>query len=383
MHSKIKLYDRSNIDELSFPQTPDGQYAKDFLIPLMKEGTKKYIRNIDTKLYVLKMDDVVLPVSVNDKEYDNSYVCSPYTHYIQYAKEELYLIKNKFFRLLLTFLLNCLSPIFKASQVNKTVHVNNWFVSTNLYPKLSNEQINEMTLFLKEKFPKHVLVFRSINKKHHSKIYEKLIQMGYKLIASRQVYIIHPKEKRLKRKQRKSIRQDIRLIEKNGYQLVTENQISKDDIRSILALYRQLYLKKYSMHNPQFTEKMIELALEKDLLHFNAVKKDGRMDAVLGYFCRNGVMTTPLLGYDLSLPLETGLYRMMVSRLYYIALENHHSLHRSSGAAQFKRYRGADPEIEYSAIYDCHLPWYRRIIWSFLKLIINHIGIPIVKKYKL
>src|SRR5699024_2704102 len=171
MNSTIKLYDEHNIDELTFPQTPDGQYAKNFLVPLIKDGTKAYIRNIDTKLYVLKIDDVVFPVSVNDKEYKNSYVCSPYTHYIQYAKDELYLIKSKFFRSILTFLLNCLSPIFKMNQVNKTVHINNWFVSTNLYPQLSSEQINTMTQFLKSKFPKHVLIFRSINQRHHPKIY--------------------------------------------------------------------------------------------------------------------------------------------------------------------------------------------------------------------
>src|SRR5699024_6634908 len=107
------LYNEDNIDELNFPQTSDGQYAKDFLLPLIKEGSQAYIRNIDTKLYVLKIDDVLLPVSVNDREYENSYVTSPYTHYIQYAKDELYLIKNKFIRSILIFLLSCLSPVFK------------------------------------------------------------------------------------------------------------------------------------------------------------------------------------------------------------------------------------------------------------------------------
>jgi hypothetical protein len=132
-----------------------------------------------------------------------------------------------------------------------------------------------------------------------------------------------------------------------------------------------------------FNERFIKLALLQKTLHLIAIKKDGHIDAVLGYFCRDGVMTTPLFGYDTTLPLELGLYRMLSAVLFSIARENGHVLNESSGAAQFKRNRGGFAAIEYSTVYDRHLPWYRRLCWTVLAVLLVAIGIPLMQKYKL
>ncbi len=380
---QIELYDATSIRHLSFPDTPDGQYAKDFLVPFIMQKPSYYIQNIDTELLVLKVDEIVLPICINDKEYTNSYVCSPYTHYISYAKRELEFFNNKMIRNSLSLLLSGLSPIFKLSKINKTIHVNNWFVSTNLYPDLTSEQLQAMVEFLQKRYPKHTILFRSLNQTHQGDLYQSFVQQQFKLVGSRQVYIMDPVKHPIKAKARWLLKRDEKLLKKHEYEIVEADNISKKDIPRILELYNGLYLDKYSTHNPQFTEEFIELALEKKILYLNAIKKDGRIDAVLGYFCRNGVMTTPLFGYDLSVPIENGLYRLLSVRLYHLSLENSHSLNESSGAAQFKRNRGAVGEIEYTAVYDAHLPVYRRWIWSVLKSIINRIGIPIMQKYKL
>ncbi|WP_332310230.1 hypothetical protein [Paenibacillus sp. P22] len=74
---------------------------------------------------------------------------------------------------------------------------------------------------------------------------------------------------------------------------------------------------------------------------------------------------------------------MLSAVLIRTAGSSGHLLHESSGAAQFKRNRGAVSDIEYSAVYDAHLPWHRRAGWSFLHLVLNRIGIPLLRKYKL
>lgn len=380
---QINLYDATSIQYLSFPDTPDGQYARDFLVPLMTQNPSYYIQNINTNLMILKVDDVVLPICINHKEYNNSYVCSPYTHYISYAKQELSFLDSKFLRKSLSLLLSGLSPVFKLSRINKTIHVNNWFVSTNLYPNLTSEQLQAVREFLQTRYPKHAILFRSLNQTHHEDLYKAFIQQNFKLVGSRQVYILDLIKRPIKAKSRWLLKRDYKLLKQHQYEIVEADQLSKKDIPRILELYNELYLGKYSKYNPQYTEAFIELALEKKLLHINAIKKNGRIDAVLGYFCRNGVMTTPLFGYDLSIPIETGLYRLLSVRLYHLVLENGHSLNESSGAAQFKRNRGAVGEIEYTAVYDAHLPMYRRWIWSTLQSIINRVGIPIMRKYKL
>lgn len=78
----ISLYNASNIDSLSWPNNPEGEYAQKFLMPLIKNGVHHYIENVETNLHILKIGDLILPITINDAEYQNSYVCSPYTQYI-------------------------------------------------------------------------------------------------------------------------------------------------------------------------------------------------------------------------------------------------------------------------------------------------------------
>ena len=93
-------------------------------------------------------------------------------------------------------------------------------------------------------------------------------------------------------------------------------------------------------------------------------------------------MTTPVFGYDTAVPQEIGLYRMLSAVLLRQSAEEGCLLHESAGAAQFKRNRGATAEIEYSAVYDRHLPFYRRMGWAMLSPLLNRVGVPIMKKHK-
>ena len=58
-------------------------------------------------------------------------------------------------------------------------------------------------------------------------------------------------------------------------------------------------------------------------------------------------------------------------------------LNFSSGAAAFKRLRGGQPEIEYSLIHVAHLPWSRRLVWQLMGLLLQRIGVPLMRKLKL
>ncbi|MEL7266894.1 MAG: hypothetical protein AAFP69_19075, partial [Planctomycetota bacterium] len=48
----------------------------------------RLIPNVHTKTALLRAGDSVLPVTINDVQHDNSWVCSPYTAAISYAGEE-------------------------------------------------------------------------------------------------------------------------------------------------------------------------------------------------------------------------------------------------------------------------------------------------------
>ncbi|MHA7964262.1 GNAT family N-acetyltransferase [Paenibacillus sp. CAU 1782] len=384
MKSDVFFYDQTNFHTLVWPDSEDGRYGRAYLEPLMRDGARPFIANVHTKLEVAVIDDLILPLTVNEGEYDNAYVVSPYTHYVAYAKQELMLLKSPLLEKGLSVLLDVLGYGMKKSHFNRVVHINNWLLSTNLFPRLRGEQLLSVLEAVKDRFPKHAVVIRSLCPSLHGELLDHMRAGGCKLVPSRQVYFYHANDPGFgNAKSRWLLKRDFELIDKNGYTFVSANEMTDADIPRIVELYKLLYLDKYSMHNPQFNEAYIALAKKTGILNVYGLRKNGRLDAVMGYFCRNGVMTTPLFGYDTTLPQSLGLYRMLSACLISQARENGHLLHESAGAAQFKRNRGAIADFEYSAVYDGHLPLGRRWAWSLLEGLLNKVGVPLMQKLKL
>lgn len=380
------LFDNRSFGQIDWPATPEGDYARRFMQALARGPVEALVPNIRTDVYALRLEHVVLPVTVNEAEYDNCYVVSPYTHYASYAREELYLLRSKAARFALSGVLHALGLLLKASRFNRVVHVNNWLLSTNLYPGLSARETEEAIRLLLGRFPRHTLIFRSLCRSLNGELMDRLRQRGFRLVPSRQIYLWrHEGPQGPNAKARWLLKRDGALLEKNGYEAIGPEQLTEADMPRLAQLYEMLYLDKYSWHNPQFGAAFLELARREKLLELHALrhKESGRLDAVLGYYCRDGVMTTPIFGYDTSLQQETGLYRMLSATLLGIAGGSGYLLHESSGAAQFKRNRGAAAEIEYSAVYDRHLPPDRRAGWALLEKLLNGVGVPLLEKYKL
>lgn len=380
--SAITLHESA--DTVPWPDTADGALARHYLEPMMREGTTRFIANANTRLHILALGDRVLPLTINDDEWSNSYVCSPYTHYVSYAREELRALKEPKLERPLDLALRGLGSWLRAGNINRTVHVNNWLLSTNLYPRLSGEELRRITALLVERFPRHALVFRSIHEIEGPEWRQDFESLGYRMLASRQIYYHRPGDLTfIDRQARKIWNKDRRLLERSGYEVLGPEQLTCGDLPRLLELYNLLYLDKYSYKNPQFTEPFLSQALNHGTLVLKALRKDGRIDGVLGFYARNGTMTTPLFGYDTSLPQELGLYRMLSVLTHESAAERGLLLHLSSGAAGFKRCRGARPKIEYSAIHDAHLPPVRRLAWASLRRVVNHLAVPLLEKHDL
>ncbi|MCU6709977.1 GNAT family N-acetyltransferase [Paenibacillus sp. J5C_2022] len=384
VRSRVLLYDRNNLDSIDWPDTEDGRYARAYLEPLMREGTTRYIRNVDTTILLARIDDLILPITVNEGEYDNAYVCSPYTHYIRYARQELSLLQRPRLEKSLSAMLHVFGYGMKRSHLNRVVHINNWLLSTNLFPRITGEQVVAVLHAVREQFPCHAIVIRSLCSSLHPDILGALRTEGCKLVPSRQVYLYCANDADYgNAKARWLLKRDYELLARNGYTFVPMSDMTAADLSRIAELYKLLYLDKYSYDNPQFDETFISSAMQSGALTLYGLRKDGRLDAVMGYFSRNGVMTTPLFGYDTTLPQSVGLYRMLSACLIRQSREAGHLLHESAGAAQFKRNRGAIADFEYSAVYDRHLPLGRRWCWAMLERLLNGFGVPLMRKLKL
>lgn len=374
-----QLYDKNTIDQCPWPQTEEGMYAKNLLVPLIKKGVTHYISNIETDLRVLVWNDLVLPITINQKEYHNSYVCSPYSYYISYAKKSLKHIAQNWAHPVLHSFLTGLSSLFYRFQVNQVVTVNNWLLSTNLYPSLQANQLEAIAIFLKKQFPTHAIVFRSIDALTSPLCCQTLKQLGYHFIASREIFSTDAKNEAIF--ESRLFKSDLRLLKNSGYEVIDHTELTQEDLPRILELYQKLYINKHSNLNPQLTLPYLKLMFEKNLFHFFALKKEGKIDGVVGVVKRNQMMLCPFLGYDLNVPKESCLYRLLCTILMLEAKKNQLLFHQSSGASMYKKIRKAVPCIEYIAIDYKHLSFKRKIPWQLLKLACNSVGIYYMRRY--
>lgn len=378
----VVWYSSENIHQLVWPEDAYGSYARQYLLPMLQEGVHPYVANVQTELVVLTVDGIPLPITVNEAEYTNSYVCSPYTHYVLYAEEELAMLQRPRLEKALALLLRGIGWCLRRIHFNRVVQINNWLVSTNLYPHLTAEQVEAVQQAVQLRYPKHVVIWRSLNEVTTPIVQSTLKQLHCRLIPSRQIYLFDHRTG-VNSRTRWVIKRDRRLIDSGQYEVVEPDAIKEQDIPRIAELYRMLYIDKYSAYNPQFTEPFFRLALRERLLHIYGLRKDGRMDAVLGFFGRDAVMTTPLFGYDTTLPAETGLYRMLSILLIDLSEKRGQLLHESSGVGQFKRNRGAYGVLEVSAVYDHSSSVAIRSGWWLLEQLLYRIGVPLIQKLKL
>ncbi|WP_066290628.1 hypothetical protein [Bacillus sp. FJAT-29937] len=379
----IHLHDKTTLVQIDWASKKDGAYVRDYFSPILRDGVEKYITNVRADVYLLEIDNLVMPLTVNDKEFENSYVCSPYTHYISYAKEELWELKKPRLEKLLSKGIDFIGFIFRQTAINKIVSVNNWFLSTNLYFPLSAGQIERITKFLTRQFPEHSIQFRSVVKELYPEMFAGFEKNSYKRIMSRSVYLLHPDRfKELSKKRIRDFFRDQALLEKSSYQVVEGSDVNEDLIHVIKSHYEQLYIKKYSEHNPQFTWHFFKNALDYQLMYFKLLKNQDSYDGAIGYFHRNGVLTTPIFGYEIEKGQMNGLYRLLSYLITDEVLEKDFIGHYSAGAGNFKRNRGAFQAIEYTFFYNKHLSLRSRFVWGFLKRLMDQVVEPMARRMR-
>lgn len=371
-----ELFTRENIHTLHFPQTDDGDYARRYLIPLM-DDPQRYIRNVfNTQLMAVKVGETIIPITVTDFHPQNTYTVSPYSHYVSYGGfEEVKHLENSLAEFLVKLVMVPAAWYFRFTDLDKVVFVNNYLLSTNLYPSVTSEQLSALSEALIRWFPDRAIVFRSVDQKKNPHVFDTLRSLGYDLVLSRQVWYMDPVAS-LKTRQCK---EDMRVLKKTGYEVMNGKDLSDDELHRAVHLYELLYLQKYSYYNPQFTIEFLKLARDQETLHLYGLKKDGQLNAIMGFFVRNGAMTQPLFGYDTSLPQEEGLYRLLTLITLQEGVKRGLLVHASGGVGKFKKVRGGESVTEYNAVYTKHLSKRRQSPWKLIGWI-SKFAIPYFKK---
>jgi hypothetical protein len=340
------------------------------------------VRNLRTTVVSLGEGGSRIPATVNHSESDNTWVCSPHTTYVRYAVEELRRFGHPWISRPLQALCGALGQYFWRAHIDDAVAVNNWLLSTNLYPALDTHALRGWLAEATDRWPRHAIWFRSLNNRYTADWLKAVVDAGGELIPSRQVYLYDRIERDARRP--RDLARDFALLDGTALQPSAAAEWTTRDFDRAAALYGMLYLEKYSRLNPQYTSEFLRSWHAAGLLTLGGFRDDSHeLQAVLGTFEMNDTITAPIVGYNTALPQELGLYRLLMASVYRRAASSGARINLSAGAADFKRSRGGIAAMEYSAVFARHLPTPRRRALRILGALTRRIGEPIMKRFEL
>lgn len=356
-----------------WPAIPPAE--RSYIAAVARGGARAMVSNVRTRWLALASTGRVLPVTVNDGAFGDSYVCLPHSAYILYGLREMELVGVRG-GALLSPLVRAAGRLLLAAGINRIVHIDNWLLSTNLHGDWDGANLPAIRAALTERFPQHILAIRSVDDWSSPALAAAARNDDWVMVPSRQIWVTDDLERDWQ--QRNAYGNDRRLIARSGLSL--EPAIATDAAR-IADLYHQLYVGKYSALNPVFTPRFVSETLASGLIDYRVARAPhGQIMAVAGLLARGNVATPPVVGYDTGAPLSAGLYRIASWLFGQAAMERGLRLHGSSGAAEFKRLRGAHGVIEYWAMHVAHLSPHRRLAIRSLAGLLERYAVPMMQR---
>lgn len=352
-----------------------GRYAAAFA----RDGTAAHIANATSRMLLLRHGDHAMPLTVDDGGYGRSYVASPHSAYVLYAREEMDLVGMRRGRLAARGALRLLDGLLRAARINRAVHLDNWMLSTNLHGEWDGSDLPAIRRHLASQFPDHFLILRSLDDWSCPQLLAAARDDGWMLLPARQIWVVDDLARDWR--PRHDHGNDRRALARSGLTVEEPEALTAADCTRIADLYAMLYIDRYSALNPVFTPRFIGLTLETGMMAYRLARNaDGRIMAVAGMLARNGTMTPPVVGYDTTRPASHALYRIASYMFSDWAMARGLRLHGSAGAASFKRNRGAHSVIEYMAVYAGHLGAGRRAAVRSLAGLLNRYAVPMMQR---
>ncbi len=337
--------------------------AKRYAELFQRYPLRELMVNVSARTTTYQQSGVSIPTTLVDNITPNCYTVSPYTMLIGYGQDELIKLPS-YLRPPLRLALKAFSAYLHRTDMDKVQILNNFCLSTNI---LSREfqalDMHQLTDIACQRNPEHAVLIRSVNAKQHRSLMEQLSQNGWQWVASRQVYLVNDMPSSLKTKD--NIK-DIKLLTDPRYHFHTPH--TEADYAQAEYWYNQLYLNKYSSQNVQFTARGLQALHEAKILDLYLLYDNElqRHVGAIGMVSDKDYMTVPIVGYDIERPQKEALYRRLVVFSLNQAHQQGKWLNQSAGAPNFKRNRGAEAAIEYTAVYTAHLPKYRQRVWRGL-----------------
>src|SRR5262245_18443705 len=108
---------------------PENTLLHSWFAPVLAHGSRWCAPNLDTRCAFLHCGGMELRRTVNGAEWDNSWVCSSFPHFISSAQEQIHSATNPVAAWPVNLLLRGLGAWLHRAHFNRVVMVNNWLMS--------------------------------------------------------------------------------------------------------------------------------------------------------------------------------------------------------------------------------------------------------------
>jgi hypothetical protein len=294
------------------------------------------------------------------------------TTYGRAARDEVAREVNGAQALIFSALSHVAEATLRLTRCDRSVLANHMLFSTSLYGDWTGADLESALTNLRTAFPDRAIIWRSLNAVDHAPLIARMTALGGRRLLSRIVWRLTDSEREWA--PRRDARDDRQLILDQKMRIETARAHSDDELRLVLRFYNDLYREKYSRTNPAYSETFLRAAINSGVLTLRAIRNEGgRLEGFAAEHAYQGTLINPLLGYDRTQPQSRGLYRIAMAASAERAITEGLKLNYSAGAGAFKRNRGAKPTLEFSMVFDDHLPaWrragYRALAWALEKM---------------
>jgi|GEM_PF-4285675 len=370
--SECALYTAETVDEIPSASIRNlSQPQLTYISCLIRDGVSHYIDNIprDVDFGLIVHRNCALPFTVSHRQ-ALAFPISPKTCYFSYPlliEEKGYGRGNAPVARLILRLLE------RVVRFDKLIVLNNWFITNNPSPAFSAEDLSAFVKTLTARYPKHMLIIKSVPETDPTNVISSLRACGFDLINWRICHHWRPSGPQ-RSKRTKQFRVDRRLLENTHLDTFYAKKMTDADAAACEKLYQSLYIGKHTPMNVRLNRRWFSLTCNSGFLDYFLIADAAKLKAfAISYLDPLGV-NTGFLGYDLKDGRELGLYRMVVISTLLRSISEDKTVNLSTGVARFKELRGASPYIEYEGLYTKHLSFPARILTPFFVWAYNRFG---------
>jgi hypothetical protein len=326
-------------------------------------GPKAAVANAEFALSVLQLEDRAFPVVAANG--GTCWLTSLAVTYGRAARDETEREVSGAQAAAFRGLSHVAEGVLRATKADSLVFANHLLFSTSLYGGWTGKDLEAALKALRAAFPDRAIIWRSLNGEDNAALVERMTQLGGRRLLSRIVWRLPDPQKDWA--PRRDVRDDRKLLAAHGLHIENGREISGDDLRRVLAFYNDIYRTKYSLTNPAYGETLLRAAIASGVLTLRLIRnREGVLEGFTTEHVYQGTLINPLLGYDRSVPQSRGLYRIAMAASAERAIAEGLMVNYSAGAGAFKRHRGARPALEFSMVFDDHLPAWRRASYRAL-----------------